>query len=694
MRQKNSPAGNGAEHLNQGNDTTTAPSGSSRDLSTATAPQDYAHAIEGVARTLLGEPNARLSSRTDLRFGAKGSLSVDTQAGTWYDHEAQTGGGCLDLVEREGAATDRRSAAEWLKRNGLIADRDAPPAPAKTAPPDKHPTMGTPAARWTYTDRQGRPVLAVYRFETGNGKTMRQATPSADGWRWSGLPKGTRRPLYGLDRLQNDGAAVIITEGEKARDSAAQAVPDAFVTCWPGGTSHAGNVDLSPISGRDVILWPDADDAGRKAMAAVADNLEGIAASVRVMDVSALPEKADAADVDAQTALSLIAEAKPVEQAASYDGFDLEAASVRDLLATTPPQRRYLVRDVLPLNIVAVQAAAGGTGKSFGVLQLAVSVATGTSWLGLDMGEPGSTLIVSAEDDRDEVHRRLTTIIDNYWPVGLEDSSRRSALEAIGARVFVVDRVGEDNRLTAYADRELIRTRMAERIIATAEAMPEPPSLIVLDPLSRFDGGKPNEADDGTRLIECAEAIRKATGATVLLPHHVNKASIRDADAGQEAIRGTTGIVDGARWVSLMATLRRDDAKKYDVHPDDAARYVLFKVVKGNYGPPLDAIWLQRGQGGVLAPTTLRESRKERQEQKQDERHQVIVDAAVSLIRKHGRMSARAMRLEYGGATGVLGAGEKAIRASLKRAVEEGALLEVPGPDGRGHVLEVPKGQE
>jgi len=684
MHQKrNSPAGNRAMNDDSANNTP-APA----------ARQDYAHAIENVARELFGEPNAGLSSRTNLRFGSKGSLSVDTEQGIWHDHEAGEGGGCLDLVRHGDAATDHRSAAEWMARHGLIAGRDAPPPPAKTAPPDKHHTMGTPAARWTYTDPQGRPVLAVYRFETDDGKTIRQATPSADGWKWKGLPKGTPRPLYGLDALQNDGAAVIITEGEKARDSAAQAVPDAFVTCWPGGTSHAGNVDLAPIRGRDVYLWPDADEAGHKAMRTVADRLEGIAASVRIMDVSALPEKADAADVDAPTALKLIANAERVAKGTEAEGFDLEAASVRDLLSTTPPQRRFLVRDVLPLDIVALQAAAGGTGKSFGVLQLAVSVATGVPWFGLSMGEPGSTLVVSAEDDREEIHRRMVTIVDNYWPAGLDEIGRRRALEAIGARVFVVDRVGEDNRLTAYADRELIRTRMVDRIIATAQSMQEPPSLIVMDPLSRFDGGKPNEADDGTRLIECAEAIRKATGATVMLPHHVNKASIRDADAGQEAIRGTTGIVDGARWVSLMATLRRDDAKKYDVQPDDAARYVLFKVVKGNYGPPLDAIWLQRGQGGVLAPTTLRETRKAHQEQKQDDRHERIVKGLHGLIRRHGPMSARHVRDNHSGQTGVLGAGDQSVRASINRALDEGQLIQVKAEGGTHSLLDVPKGCE
>lgn len=656
-------------------------------------PQDYAQAIDGVARTLRGEPNAKLSSRNELRFGTNGSLSVDTEAGTWYDHENEAGGGCLDLIVHEGEATDRRSAADWLKRNAFIADGPAAP-PLRTAPPAAHQSMGRPSVRWVYTDRRGRPLLAVYRFETGDGKTIRQATPTANGWQWKALPKGAPRPLYGLHTLPNDGTAVLIVEGEKARDAAAQALPDLFVTCWPGGTSHAGNVDLSPLKGCEVILWPDADDGGRKAMDTLAERLDGIARTVRLVDASGLADKADAADVDAETATRLVAEAETVTEAADGGGFDLSAASVRDLLTTLPPQRRYLVRDVLPLNIVALNAAAGGTGKSFGQLQLAVSVATGTPWFGLSMGEPGSTLIVSAEDDRDEVHRRLITIVDSYWPPGIDATGRAEALEAIGSRVFVVDRVGEDNRLTAYADRELIRTRMAERIITTAKAMPEPPNMIVLDPLSRFDGGKPNEADDGTRLIECAEAIRKATGATVMLPHHVNKASIRDEDAGQEAIRGTTGIVDGARWASLMATLRRDDATKYGVEPDNASCYVMFKVVKGNYGPPLAPVWLKRAPGGVLLPTTLRETKKERHELKQDERHRQIVANAVKLIRRHGRMSARAMRTEYGGSTGVLGAGEKAIRGSLKRAVEEGDLMEVPAPDGRSQLLELPKGGE
>ena len=42
-----------------------------------------------IALALLGEENKRLSSAYELRYGNKGSLSVDLNKGTWFDHEAE-----------------------------------------------------------------------------------------------------------------------------------------------------------------------------------------------------------------------------------------------------------------------------------------------------------------------------------------------------------------------------------------------------------------------------------------------------------------------------------------------------------------------------------------------------------------------------------------------------------------------------
>ena len=60
---------------------------------------DWASLIEPVARDLLdaerGDPVVR---GTELRYGRRGSMSVDCVRGTWFDHEVGVGGGVLDLA--------------------------------------------------------------------------------------------------------------------------------------------------------------------------------------------------------------------------------------------------------------------------------------------------------------------------------------------------------------------------------------------------------------------------------------------------------------------------------------------------------------------------------------------------------------------------------------------------------------------
>jgi RecA-family ATPase len=369
---------------------------------------------------------------------------------------------------------------------------------------------------------------------------------------------------------------------------------------------------------------------------------------------------------------------------------DLASGNVANLLTTAPPAREWLVRNVLPHNVVGLLGAAGGTGKSFAKLQLAVSLATRTPWLGMELGVEGSSLILSAEDDRDEIHRRLHAVVKHCYPPGHPEHTK--GLEAIGSRVFILDRVGGDNRLTTTVGGEIERTELADRIIATAKAMPEAPVLIVLDPLARFDGGDPNSNADGTRLIETAEHVRRETGATVLLPHHVSKAGIRDSEAGQEAIRGASGLVDGARWVGLMATLRRDDARKYGVEAGEARRFIHLAIVKGNYGPPWEGLWLERGEGGVLYPTTLTLSRADARQQRADETYQRVLGGTRDLLRRHGPMSIRHIRDHYAGKSGLFQAGDRAVREALERAVKDRALISQPCPNGNGHHLHLVPG--
>ena len=76
-------------------------------------PIDWPAIAGDVSRALLGEPNAALSSRGELRYGRRGSLSVDIERGRWFDFEAGSGGGVLDLVRQE-RQCDTAAAMDWL----------------------------------------------------------------------------------------------------------------------------------------------------------------------------------------------------------------------------------------------------------------------------------------------------------------------------------------------------------------------------------------------------------------------------------------------------------------------------------------------------------------------------------------------------------------------------------------------------
>ena len=75
-----------------------------------------------VAGELLGEPNQTLSQPKELRYGNNGSLSVNLEKGTYYDHEAGEGGGVLDLI-RCNLGLINGAAYDWLKARGLAENK-------------------------------------------------------------------------------------------------------------------------------------------------------------------------------------------------------------------------------------------------------------------------------------------------------------------------------------------------------------------------------------------------------------------------------------------------------------------------------------------------------------------------------------------------------------------------------------------
>ncbi|HVK56426.1 MAG TPA: DUF5906 domain-containing protein [Burkholderiales bacterium] len=76
-----------------------------------------------------------------------------------------------------------------------------------------------------------------------------------------------QRPLYGLDRLKaRPDAPVLVVEGEKTANAAAELFPDYVVVTWMAGAHSVHRTEMVALKGRNITLWPDNDEPGIEAM--------------------------------------------------------------------------------------------------------------------------------------------------------------------------------------------------------------------------------------------------------------------------------------------------------------------------------------------------------------------------------------------------------------------------------------------
>lgn len=348
--------------------------------------------------------------------------------------------------------------------------------------------------------------------------------------------------------------------------------------------------------------------------------------------------------------------------------------SIADLIETEPPERDWIIDGVLPLGVTGTLSAAGGTGKSWAMVMLALSMAMEIDFWGLGVPRPGGVLILSAEDDRPEFHRRLHIALRHI----LETTGQMP--HGIDRRIAFADRVGGRNLLTAVEDGQITRTDLADRIVATAEQVPDC-KLIIADPLSRFRGGSANGEEEATRFVEALEYLRKETGCTVLVPSHTGKDAGRTRDGSQHAVRGSSALVDGMRWVGTLMNMSEDEATERGIAKEDARKWVRLEIPKNNYAAPFPGAWLHRVEGGVLVREEPAEISKIVESQPKAERE---YDRVLGLMVKFIKSEAKENRPVYqhqlrmlGGTSGMFKVGEKQVRAILGRAVQEEKLVKV-----------------
>lgn len=254
----------------------------------------------------------------------KGSFKINLRTGKWQDFATGDTGG--DLISLYGYLKGVKNGEAYKLLTGNTGEglevKKRSSGPAKPVVPEEEYTRLTlpedapemPAVRGKaervalYHDERGRVVMrvAIFRDKATGRKTpvptswgklvtpkMRENEKGEEKWTgemnertgWHKKAWPANRPLYNLHHLhQRPNAPVVFGEGEKVAARLEMALGDTYVCMtWASGAKAVGKSDFRTVVGRDVVLCPDYDLPGQKAMLEVGRILKQQNCKVRMV---------------------------------------------------------------------------------------------------------------------------------------------------------------------------------------------------------------------------------------------------------------------------------------------------------------------------------------------------------------------------------------------------------------------------
>jgi putative DNA primase/helicase len=423
--------------------------------------------------------------------------------------------------------------------------------------------------RYEIRDPSGNTIAVHVREDRPEGKNL-----------WWELPDGTRGlnglklaslPLYGIDRIGEDGEMVVV-EGEKAAD-ALRSNGIAAVGTVTGASGTPGDEAIRSLLGRPVFLWPDNDDAGRKHMDRIEAALLRLGhRNICVITWKGAPPKGDAADLVGLEGWrddfdALMDEARAVETPAAHEPENPLPLFTQCMADIEVKPVTWLWKERLPLGKLVVIAGEPGLGKSRLALSIAATTSTGGYWP-RDEGccEKGEILILNFEDDP----------ADTTVPRLIAEGADLSAIHQLiavpdekGRRAFDVSR--DTDRLAKYLE---LHPKMR---------------LVVVDPITACLGQTDSHKNSEVRaaLHPLAEVAQRF-GVCVLAISHLNKGT------GMRAIHRVCGSIAFTAAARVVYAVARDEQ-------DPEGKRRLFVPVKNNLGNDKNGL----SYGTVVVPIGL-----------------------------------------------------------------------------------------
>lgn len=408
------------------------------------------------------------------------------------------------------------------------------------------PTANIPTI-YSYRTAEGHEVRQKLRYKRpGQPKDFRIRHQDAGRW----VYKAGTGPavLYRLPEVKAAIAGrntIYCCEGEKDADRLIElgltATTNIEGAAQPGQTPKWRRDYTEQLTGAAcVVLLPDNDPQGRAHMAHIGQQLIGKVQEIVVVDLGKLdPELKAKGDVSdwldaghtveelleqvARTSPPPLEKRTPDTRTAESDRGITEPSKprftwVQDFCAL-PPKQSWLIRGYLEPDTLCVLFGDSQAYKSLLAIDWACHIATGKDWRGNKV-KPGIVLYLAGEGGNGLSKRFRAWFEHHHEPM------KNVAISTVPLALCDPGNVDD-----LIAD---IKALLAD--------MPEQPALIVLDTLNtHFGDGDENSTADMRKFLNGIRQLRIATGAALLVVHHVGH-----ADKGR--VRGSISLHQGVDW--------------------------------------------------------------------------------------------------------------------------------------------------
>lgn len=410
-------------------------------------------------------------------------------------------------------------------------------------------------ASYKYCDDGGRVLAVKERFyKNKDGEKQQYWRHQDERGNWFYGAGGADIPLYKHECIGNP---VYLVEGEKDVDTLIAGGLHA-VTNPNGGREKWKDRYTEQLRGYDVAVIPDNDDTGRKHAQEACTALHGVAASVRLLDLSQIwpdiPNKGDTTDYVEWCrslgrddkgifhTIELLRDDTPefVPDAPDVTEQQEEMPDIfKPVSSFTEAEAEWLVPGWIPKEQITIFASDGGVGKTTIDCNIIAAISSGGACI-LDpedvQREPQKVLLLTSEDSiSKKLKKKLRLMGANMDNVIAPDPAEDSE-NAIRGLKF-------GSPFLARSIRELR------------------PALCVFDPVQ---GYVPPDINMGARnaMRDCMAsltALGEETGCTFIVVCHSNK---RRGASGRERISDSSDLWDIARSV-IMAGFTNDREIRY-----------------------------------------------------------------------------------------------------------------------------------